>query len=347
MATAAERREGAEILVDRTIRRALYSERVKAQAAADAVQSANRRLFPQITRLVEARLAELEGRGQRLSALDRARLDRLFGEVAGVTAAGVAAVQVRAQADAEETEDEETALIAGLLALALGRERARRLPARARLRERLRREPIAGATLPEHFAGTAARLTDAVRTTVRAGVAAGESDSAIVARLRGTREQALRDGVYERTRRAIEAAVRAVQAHAAAQAAEEVAGADPEVDRVVWIATLDSRACVRCMALHGRAFALGEGPRPPLHGSCRCRVAPVPAGVSPPPVPHFGDWLRRQSAAVQDEALGAERGALFRRGGLDVRDFVDRRGRVLTLEDLRRIDRDAFERAGL
>lgn len=61
----------------------------------------------------------------------------------------------------------------------------------------------------------------------------------------------------------------------------------------------------------------------------------------------YGQWLRTQSASTQDEVLGRTRGRLFRQGGLEIDSFVDDNGRSYTLEELRRREREAFERAGL
>lgn len=61
----------------------------------------------------------------------------------------------------------------------------------------------------------------------------------------------------------------------------------------------------------------------------------------------YGEWLRRQPAEFQDEVLGKTRGALFRRGGLDVGSFVDASGKTLTLAELRDAEAAAFRRAGV
>jgi hypothetical protein len=50
---------------------------------------------------------------------------------------------------------------------------------------------------------------------------------------------------------------------------------------------------------------------------------------------------------VQDEVLGPTRGALLRRGDLDLGDFYNEKGRYLTLNELRAQDAAAFERAGI
>jgi SPP1 gp7 family putative phage head morphogenesis protein len=67
----------------------------------------------------------------------------------------------------------------------------------------------------------------------------------------------------------------------------------------------------------------------------------VPARTS------YGDWLRRQSAEFQDEVLGPTRGKLFRRGGLDLKNFVRRDGSQVTLEELVKRHERNFRRAGL
>jgi SPP1 gp7 family putative phage head morphogenesis protein len=73
----------------------------------------------------------------------------------------------------------------------------------------------------------------------------------------------------------------------------------------------------------------------------RKNVGTVPAETT------YGQWLARQPAAVQDEILGKSQGALFRRGGLRIDQFVDRRGNALTLAKLREKYPGAFDRANL
>jgi hypothetical protein len=61
----------------------------------------------------------------------------------------------------------------------------------------------------------------------------------------------------------------------------------------------------------------------------------------------YGQWLKKQSAARQDQVLGPERGKLFRAGGLTMDQFYNDKGRYLTLEELRKRDAAAFVRAGV
>jgi SPP1 gp7 family putative phage head morphogenesis protein len=61
----------------------------------------------------------------------------------------------------------------------------------------------------------------------------------------------------------------------------------------------------------------------------------------------YQDWLSGQSAAFQNDVLGPTRGKLFRSGGLELRNFVDRSGGTTTLSDLAAKDASAFKAAGL
>jgi hypothetical protein len=67
----------------------------------------------------------------------------------------------------------------------------------------------------------------------------------------------------------------------------------------------------------------------------------VPADMS------YGAWLKKQSAARQDDILGPSRGALLRKGGLEMERFYNDKGRYLSLDELRERDAAAFKRAGL
>ena len=73
----------------------------------------------------------------------------------------------------------------------------------------------------------------------------------------------------------------------------------------------------------------------------RDRVGGVPKSTT------YSDWLARRSAAFQDEVLGPTRAKLFREGGLKIDKFTTDGGRTLTLDELRRKHKRAFERAGL
>lgn len=61
----------------------------------------------------------------------------------------------------------------------------------------------------------------------------------------------------------------------------------------------------------------------------------------------YEKFLRRQPAAFQDDVLGGKKGALFRRGGLKIENFVSRTGDVYTLEQLAARHPGAFAQANI
>jgi len=62
---------------------------------------------------------------------------------------------------------------------------------------------------------------------------------------------------------------------------------------------------------------------------------------------NYGEWLKAQSAARQDQVLGPTRGKLLRDGNLDVGKFYNDKGKFLTLDELRDRDAASFAKAGL
>lgn len=50
----------------------------------------------------------------------------------------------------------------------------------------------------------------------------------------------------------------------------------------------------------------------------------------------YNDWLKKQPADFQDEVLGKGKGKLFREGKYSVEEFVDKSGKELTLDELKR-----------
>lgn len=102
--------------------------------------------------------------------------------------------------------------------------------------------------------------------------------------------------------------------------------ASPDVVRGwEWMATLDSRTCGACWAMHGEVFAPDvhqEG-----HQQCRCTQSPLLPGDRPG---HTGLQDRdaafaAMTTAQQLEVLGPERHALWRQGRVTLADMATRR----------------------
>ena len=150
------------------------------------------------------------------------------------------------------------------------------------------------------------------------------------------------------------------------QARDDLFNANSDIlEGYEWVSTLDSRTSLICMGRDGIIYPLNSSIKPPAHFGCRstmiAKIKPeydlLPNGTRPAIGPNgasqvsekttYGSWLKKQPAAFQDEVLGDQRAALFRRGGLDIGSFTTRGGRTLTLDELRARQPLAFEKANL
>lgn len=127
------------------------------------------------------------------------------------------------------------------------------------------------------------------------------------------------------------------------------------VDKVEWLATLDSRTCKYCMSMDGRKYDLeATKPQIPAHMNCRCIYSPVtktwrqmgididelePARRSMddivPGETTFDKFLDRKGKVFQDDMLGPGRAQLWRDGKITISDLVNNRGRELSLAELK------------
>ena len=201
--------------------------------------------------------------------------------------------------------------------------------------------------------------------TIRSGFAMGQTTPQLIARLR--------DEVGPINRRGLEALTRTSLQHCAVQAREQVWERNKDiVKKVKWLSTLDSRTSAQCQALSGQTFDIDSGPRPPAHPNCRSTViaelderfklldeggtqrtrdpATGKVGYTDADETYYG-WLSRQPAQVQDSIIGPTRGKLLREGGLSSQRFAElqlnKNFKPITLEEMRKLEPVAFERAGL
>lgn len=188
-----------------------------------------------------------------------------------------------------------------------------------------------------------------LRDAVRIGFVEGESVASVVQRVRGTAALGFKDGIMEISRRGATSLVKTAVTHVASAAKEEFFRANAGVFRGVrWSSVIDGKTSALCRARDGKIYPIGEGPRPPGHINCRSTVVAVLKGEpDTPEADTYQGWLKKQPASVQDDILGRSKGKLFRKGGLDLDRFVDRAGKELTLDQLRRTEAAAFEKAGL
>jgi len=239
--------------------------------------------------------------------------------------------------------------------------------------------PFQGRLLSEWAQSIEADRMIRIRDAVRMGYVEGQTTSQIVQRIRGTRARGYEDGIIEIDRRHARAVVQTALSHMAGVTRDRFYDANGDLIKAVkWLSTLDSRTSEGCRIRDGKEYTVdthkpighqipwGAGPGR-LHWNCRSASTPVlkswremgfdademDAGTRAaldgqvPADTTFAEWIKRQSAARQDDILGPTRGALLRRGGLTLDRFYSDKGRYLTLEELRQRDAEAFRRAGL
>lgn len=254
------------------------------------------------------------------------------------------------------------------------------LPSAERIKQVVLAEPFEGRILSDWAKSLQASDVSRIEQQIKIGLVQGEPTRAIIDRVVGTSGLSFTDGVTQVTRNQADAVVRTAVNHVSNKMKEAFYLENAKIlNKEVYVATLDSRTTLICASLDGKTFAVGKGPRPPQHFRCRSvRVAVIDGeaiGTRPSkraskadleglsaqerrakiremtgPVPAkttYSEFLSRQTVDFQNEVLGVTKGKLFRKGGLTLDKFVDKAGNELTIVELMKKERAAFERAGL
>jgi SPP1 gp7 family putative phage head morphogenesis protein len=224
-----------------------------------------------------------------------------------------------------------------------------------------------GETLSEFVESFGSREAKRVLSQIRLGAAQGRTNAEIIRSIIGTRARNYKDGILATSRRNADAMVRTATQHVASTGRQALWEANADVvEKYQWVSTLDRNTTTICKSLDGQEWELGKGPTPPIHIRCRSTTIAVlnskfdflkqgrtrsaefgPVSGSET----YYDWLGAQSASVQNEALGPIRGKLFRDGGLSADEFatlqLDKNFKPLTLAEMRALEPEAFQAAGL
>ena len=201
-----------------------------------------------------------------------------------------------------------------------------------------------------------------VRDAVSTGFFEGKSTQEIVRGIVGTRINNYKDGVLQITRSSASRLIRTSINHTASTAKDRLYQENSDsIKYYEWISTLDSRTSLTCMSLDGRIFKVGKGKLPPAHFNCRSTTSPlfkddikmvngfpekIKKGIEKN-YQNYNDWLGKQAKTFQIEALGPNRAALFRKGGLSVDKFTDRLDAPLNLAELKAKYPLAWEKSGI
>lgn len=241
--------------------------------------------------------------------------------------------------------------------------------------------PFQGTLLKNVLADMEAGRAKKIRQTIALGFTEGKTTDQIIRELRGTRAKGYSDGLMEAPRREIAAVTRTALGHIAGFVQDRHIEANADITKAIkWSAKLDLKTSEPCRLRDGKlyepvthkpidhSYPWGQGPgrfhwncrsaqvqilkswremgidlegSPNLEGTRASMDGQVPQDVS------YADWIKKQSAARQDDVLGPARGALLRRGGLELKDLYDNKGRPLTLDEIRQRDAGAFRKAGI
>lgn len=228
-------------------------------------------------------------------------------------------------------------------------------PAPETLKTLVATQPIYGAVVSDWFDNLGRNTAFRVNQQIRMGVVEGSPIADIVRSIKGTRAAHYADGILNVSRHELNTIVRTgVSEIVNATREATYLQNDGIISQVMIVETLDPVTCEECMGRDGEVYDIGEGPRPPFHPNCRGSTVPVlkswkelgiPAKESNestrasmdgqvPASMKYGDWLAEQPKAIQEEALGIQKAELFRAGKIDVKDFADETGRILTLKEL-------------
>jgi SPP1 gp7 family putative phage head morphogenesis protein len=292
-------------------------------------------------------LTRMPQRGAVLSAKHADRLKGLESGIADALAEAHSVLRNDLQGDLFEAALYETDWMARFYEDGIGIRTTLERPSAALLRSVVLSRPFQGAVLRDWTAKMQRSQLDRIKQQIRIGITEGESIDEIVTRLRGTGALKFRDGQFARDRRGAEALVRTAVNHTVNRAHEALIEPHKrDFPSYVWSSVLDGRTTKICQARAGQVYKTGDGPLPPAHWNCRSSVRYVSRWEEKPEDgPAYDEWLGRQSAAAQDDILGKTGGRLFRDGGLSVRQFTDRAGTALTLEELRRQETEAWTQA--
>lgn len=348
-------------LFDPAVRRQVLLERLKS----GQIQGFNR-LFRGIEKAVRGAFGNLDGE---LAGATRRALARFLKGIEKDVSREYARQLKLYRRDLEQT--------AGIYAAAEARDLEKAIAGAVTLKVPAAKKAFAGAvarpmshsgeTLDEFLNGFAGKEVARVRDAIRRGSTNGLTNQEIIRSIIGTKARKYKDGILATSRRNADAVVRTATQHVASSARQDLWEANKDVVQAYeWVSTLDRKTTQLCKSLDGREFELGKGPTPPIHIRCRSTTIAVLSSKydflregrtrSAEFGPVSGDedyygWLKRQSKSVQTEALGPTRAKLFRDGGLTPEEFsklnLGRNFEPLTLDEMRTIDPEAFERAGL
>jgi SPP1 gp7 family putative phage head morphogenesis protein len=219
-----------------------------------------------------------------------------------------------------------------------------------------------GVTLASIINDYTPRETKRIIDRVSAGYSQGESTSQIITGVNGTRRNRYKDGLLNITRSNAFSMTQTMLPQISSVTQEKTNALNPDI--VIGyrlVAVLDKNTTDICKGWDGTEIIYKETqrrPHPPFHYNCRTTETPITSNkydvsqnnyriaqgadgaqkVSEKTT--YYEWLKRQPADFQDDALGKTKGKIFRNAGLSTQAFkqatVRQNGLPLTIDEMAR-----------
>lgn len=322
-------------------------------------------LLNDLERELVKQIADIDPTGTARLAYQKARMAKLLDAVRATIKATYRTADLKLSSEVRELIDIEATWTGNAINAAMHLEFVDAGLSRKQLETLTSDVLIDGAPTAEWWGRQSDYVTTRFADEMRKGVALGETNADLIARIRGTSAQR---GLMDISRASAERLVRS-SVQTAANTAREAVYADNSdlIASLMWHATLDTRTSIWCITRDGHHYANDDDHKPKdggppwlqgpgkLHWGCRSTSVPIlkswrDLGIDEDEVPDttrvsmdgqvaadtsFESWLKKQSQTRQDTVLGAGKADLWRNGKITFRDLLDQNGRPLTTEDLR------------
>lgn len=182
--------------------------------------------------------------------------------------------------------------------------------------------PANGLLLLPFVNGFATSAAKSVENIIMKGYANGDTTSAILAEIIGTKDANFRDGAFARINAQNSAVIDTALQHVSSVVQAGIASIFYR--RYRWVSVIDSSTTEICRSRNGKIYEYGKGPLPPAHIRCRSKTVPVSVGSTPnddEPRSYYA-WIKAQPAAVQDDVLGSTKAERLRSGKAKANDFA-------------------------
>lgn len=318
---------------------------------------------------IVAQLAKSDPTGVSRSSYQAKRLDALLKQVRSTIIAAYRSEATRLIGELRELADIEGEFAANSVNQAIGVNMMTDGVTRNQLAALVEGVLVQGSPVSEWWERQAGDTLQRFTDQMRLGIAQGETNGQLIRRVRGgTQNGELVKGLMQTSRNHADSLVRAATQAVSQKARQTTYDANADIIKaLMWASTIDMKTTLDCAARDQKLYTVvdhkpidhslpwGGGPGN-LHWGCRSTSAPQmrswrELGFDIDELPpstrasmdgqiaadtSFEGWLNKRTKAQQDEYLGPGRAAMWRDGGLSLRDLVDGNGRELTLEQLRK-----------